>query len=347
MSRKTHLVGAWPGRGPEHAMEVALTNLGPHLNSMSDGETGDRALWVTASMDALRANPDLETVHDGGWTDYNDLAQWKIKDGQKMSAGNVRLPYARAFDASFTPFKELRERFGRPDLRFQVGIPLPGDIALYSFGEGIFVDPEPVEAFTEATLREIREIAEIGGDDVVFQLETCLALVAVAQAPDEEQAAVATQMAKYLTDIAAGSPEGTRFGIHICLGDFHHKAIATMRDIRPVVLVANAVVEGWPQGRILEFVHAPFAAANEPPVEGDAFYAPLADLALPEDTRFIAGFIHESLELDAHRELLDRIEGLLGRQVDIAAACGLGRRPSEDEAWDAMQKSVALIEATS
>jgi hypothetical protein len=327
-------------------MELGLENLGPHLYCMSDGETGDRKLWVTPSMDALRANPDIETIHDGGWTDYDDLAQWRVRDGVKMSADNVRLPYARAFDASFTPFKVLRERFGRSDLRFQVGIPLPADIALYAFGEGIFGDPEPVDAFTEATLREMREIAAIGGDDVVFQLETCLALVAVAQAEDAEQPAVAEQMSEYIIALAAGMPEGTRFGIHICLGDFHHKAITTMRDVRPVVLVANAVVERWPAGRILEYVHAPFAAANEPPVEADAFYAPLADLTLPDDTRFIAGFIHESLELDDHRELLARIEGLLGRQVDIAAACGLGRRPDDDQAWDAMRKSVALIEAT-
>ena len=327
-------------------MELALDKLGPHLNRMSDGETGDRALWVTISMDALRANPDIEEIHDGGWTDYDDLALWKVREGVTMNPDNVRLPYARAFDASFTPFKVLRERFGRPDLKFQVGIPLPGDIALYSFGEGIFTDPEPVEAFTEATLREIREIVAAGGDDVIFQLETCLALVAVAQAEPSEQPALATQMAKYLTDIAARSPEGTRFGTHICLGDFHHKAIATMTDVRPAVLVANALVEGWPEGRILEYVHAPFAAANEPPIEDESFYAPLVDLKLPDDTRFVAGFVHESLELDEHRRLLGRIEGLLGREVDIAAACGLGRRPSEDEAWDAMSKSKALIEST-
>jgi hypothetical protein len=327
-------------------MEVALQQLGPHLCSMTDGETGDRALWVTPSMDALRANPDIETVHDGGWTDYTDLAEWRIRDGATMNPDNIRLPYLRAFDAAFTPFKILRERFGRPDMRFQVGIPLPADIALYAFGEGVFADHAPIDGFTEATLREMRAIQELGGDDVVFQLETCLALVAVAQAEDAAQPEVAKQMAQFVVALAEGMPEGARFGIHICLGDFHHKAIATMRSIRAVVLEANAIVESWPAGRILEYIHAPFAAANEPPVEDEAFYAPLAELALPDDTRFIAGFIHESLELDAHRELLARIEGLLGRQVDVAAACGLGRRPIEAEAWDAMEKTNALLAAT-
>ncbi len=89
-------------------MELALQHLGPHLCSMIDGETGHRALWVTPSMDALRANPDIETVHDGGWTDYNDLAQWRIRDGATMNPDNIRLPYLRAFDASFEPFKVLR-----------------------------------------------------------------------------------------------------------------------------------------------------------------------------------------------------------------------------------------------
>ena len=62
MARRTHLVGAWPGRGPEHAMEQALTRLAPHLDRLTDGETGDRHLWVTPILEKFRANPDVELV---------------------------------------------------------------------------------------------------------------------------------------------------------------------------------------------------------------------------------------------------------------------------------------------
>ena len=38
------------------------------------------------------------------------------------------------------------------------------------------------------------------------------------------------------------------------------------------------------------------------------------------------------------------IERFARRQVDVAAACGLGRRPDPAQAWDAMDKAVALID---
>jgi hypothetical protein len=344
MTRKTHLVGAWPGRDPEHAMQTALEQLAPHLDRMTDGETGDRHLWATPAIDALRANPDVEIVKDGDWNDYDDVAQFIVRDGATLNPDNIRLPYSGAFEWSFPAFKILRERYDRPDLRFQIGLPTPIDMAVFAFGEAAFGDADMVVAFTEATVREVGRIFDVGGDEVVFQLEDVVGLVGVAQAPDEASPAVAGQMAHYVTAVAARAPAGARFGIHLCLGDFRHEAIARMRDVRPLVLMANEIASGWPDDRPLDYVHAPFAAAAEPPIPDEEWYAPLADLRLPEDTRFIAGFIHESLDLEAHRELLERIETLTGRDVDVAAACGLGRRPTPDQAWDAMSKAVALIE---
>ncbi len=232
---------------------------------------------------------------------------------------------------------------GRPDLRFQVGIVAPIDDAIYAFGEAAFADPSILEAFQVATVRDIAEIHAEAGDDVVFQIETVVALVAIAQADDAAQAAVAAQMAETMIDTVRRSPVGARFGIHLCLGDFHHTAYGAMRDVRPLVLLANAIAAGFPDDHVLEYVHAPFAAAKEPPIEDEAFYEPLRDLDLPEDTRFIAGFLHESLDTEAHRELLARIERLAGREVDVAAACGLGRRDSDEEAFEQMRETAALL----
>src|SRR5579871_2398952 len=183
MARRAHLVGAWPGRDPEHAMETALRYLAPHLARMSDGETGDRRLWVTPGIDSFRANSDVEMIHDGNWTDYDDVARWRVKDGRSLDPRNIRLHHALSFQRSYPAFVELRRRFDRSDLRFQVGIPAPIDLALYTFGEVVFSDPSILEACTLATAREIDGIFAIAPDDVVFQIETVVALVGVAQAP--------------------------------------------------------------------------------------------------------------------------------------------------------------------
>jgi hypothetical protein len=39
------------------------------------------------------------------------------------------------------------------------------------------------------------------------------------------------------------------------------------------------------------------------------------------------------------------IESHVGREVDVAAACGLGRRPDVAQAWDAMEKALVLVES--
>jgi hypothetical protein len=326
-------------------MEQALNRLAPHLDRLTDGETGDRHLWVTPVMEKLRANPDVEIIRDGDWSDYEHTAAWRVREGHTLNPDNLRMHYALAFRNSYPSFQVLRERYGRPDMRFQVGIVAPIDLAIYGFGEAAFADPSILDAWTAATTRDIAEIFAEAGDDVVFQLETVVALVAIAQAEEAAQETVANQMAETMLDTVRRSPAGARFGMHLCLGDFHHTAYGKMRDVRPLVLLANAIAAGWPEGRVLEFVHAPFAAAKEPPIADEAFYEPLRELALPADTRFIAGFLHETLDTDAHRELLARIERLAGREVDVAAACGLGRRDSDEEAFEQMREAAALLEA--
>jgi hypothetical protein len=324
-------------------MDQALSRLAPYLDRLSDGETGDRHLWCTPVIEKLRANPDVELLRDGDWSDYDHVAQWKVRDGHTLDPANLRMHYALAFRNSYPSFRILREDHGRPDLRFQVGIVAPIDLAIYAFGEAAFADPSILEGWQVATVRDIEEIHAEAGDDVVFQIETVVALVAIAQADDAAQPAVAAQMAETMLDTIRRSPAGARFGIHLCLGDFHHTAYGGMRNVRPLVLLANAIAAGFPDDRVLEFVHAPFAAAKEPPIAEESFYEPLSELALPDDTRFIAGFLHESLDTEAHRELLARIERLTGREVDVAAACGLGRRDSDEEAFEQMREAAALL----
>jgi hypothetical protein len=80
-------------------------------------------------------------------------------------------------------------------------------------------------------------------------------------------------------------------------------------------------------------VHAPLAAADNPPVTDPAFYAPLAGLELGPDVRFIAGFAHEDQDAVTQFRVRQLIEDAVGHPVDISNSCGLGRRqPAAAEA---------------
>ena len=109
----------------------------------------------------------------------------------------------------------------------------------------------------------------------------------------------------------------------------NNKAFGTMSDVNPLVLLSNAIVAGWPAGRPLDLIHAPFAAADNPATTDRAFYEPIRNLSVPPGTRFAAGFAHESQSLADQRTIRGVIEDGLGREVVIAAACGLGRRTPE------------------
>lgn len=305
-------------------MELALGKLGGRLRSLPDGETGERRNWIIHIVEGLRDHPDIEVAKEGDWSDYDRTPRFRMARGKRLSADALRLGYADAFRANYGTFKALREKHGLPDLAYQVGIPGDLDLALFSFGPvGILTKRRP---FTEAALREITAIQREAGTDVVFQIEVPAELVFVAQMPGILRPLVARYMAGGIRRLARLSPSGTRFGIHLCLGDMNHHALVRMADVGPVVQLGNAIARGWPAGRSLEYIHAPFAAADIAPVLDQSWYQPLSKLALPAGTRFVAGCIHEDLSIQDQRTVIETIERLLGKRVDLATACGLGRR---------------------
>jgi hypothetical protein len=180
-----------------------------------------------------------------------------------------------------------------------------------------------------------------GGNEVLFQIEVPAELVFMTKAPGPLRPAMAGWLGGIVANLAAQSPAGSRFGVHLCLGDLGHQALGRLRDTGPLVLLANAIGSRWPDGRSLEYVHAPLAAGEDPPPADPAFYRPLRRLALPDGTRFVAGLLHEGRSVDELRPLLAEIESLLGRWVDVAAACGLGRR-SPQAAQEIMRQGAAM-----
>jgi len=144
-------------------------------------------------------------------------------------------------------------------------------------------------------------------------------------------------MGRGVAKLARQAPEGARFGLHLCLGDMNHRALGRMSDTGPLVALTNAIVAAWPAGRALEYVHAPFAAAEEPPPTDPGWYAPLRRLRLPSPTRIIAGVAHEDQDLATQHQIVQLIDGLVGERAGVSTSCGLGRR-TPDAATRALRR---------
>ncbi|WP_040790754.1 hypothetical protein [Nocardia paucivorans] len=339
--RRALLVGTLPGDTAEDAMRAAVERLGASLRYLPDGETGDRRDWVAGLITSFADHTDLEIARPGNWSNYKDQQNYRVRKGHHLRGENLDLKYLSWYRTNRKVFDRLKsERPELSDVDFQVGIPGDLDLTMFTMGPTRMFGHRA--AFAEATLRDITAIREEGGDDVLFQLELPVETVFVAKS-GPLGGFVANRMAAGVHRLVAATPAGTRFGVHLCLGDLGHKALTGIGSARPLVRLANALAAAWPEGRTLEYVHAPFAAGDEPPQSEPAFYRALSGLRLPEQTRFVAGFLHESSTLDEQRRLLDTIETAVGRQVDVAAACGLGRRTPAD-AYKTMDQARTLCE---
>ncbi len=340
--RSTLLVGSIPAGSAEEAMTQAMREVGPHLRYLPDGETGERDRWVVGIVNSLRSHPDLEVRKEGAWTNYKDQLHFRVRKGHTLTGDSLDLGYLRAYRDSWPVFERLRSESDRP-LTFQVGI--PGDFDMAMFAMGMTGPFRHRRAFTDATVRDIEQIHAQAGDDVLFQIEVPAELVFVTQVPPAAQPYMSGWLGGIVANLAKRAPQGARFGVHLCLGDLGHKALGKLRDATPLVRLTEAIARRWPAGRPLEYVHAPLAAGEEPPVLDPAFYQPLNQLRLPLSTRFVAGFVHESRSIDELRQILAQVESQLGHSVDVAAACGLARRGSE-AATTVMRQTAELCESS-
>lgn len=250
MTRIAHLVGSIPLASPEEAMAAGLERLGPNLRWLPDGETGERRNWIIHIIESFRRHPDLEIKREGDWSDYDATPVFAIRKGHTLTGESLDFGHADDFAKNYPTFLKLREQYGHDDLAYQLGLPGDFDMALFTLGPlGAFRHRRP---FTEANLRTIRTVHEQAGDDVVFQVEVPAELVFVAKMPLPLQPLMAAFLARGLVALAAESPEGARFGVHLCLGDMNHRALGRMSDVSPLVHLANAIAAKWPAGRPLD-----------------------------------------------------------------------------------------------
>ena len=324
--RRAHLVGSFPAPTAAEAMRLAVDRLGPDLDYLPDGETGERRNWVISMIEGFRQHPDLRLAREGDWSDYDKIPRFALRRGHRLYGAAVNLGIVAAARSASPEFAALRagmtQAQDRP--RLQVGIPGDTDLALFTFGPTGPV--RHLRPFTEALAITMHQVWELLGDDALFQIEVPAELVLLARAPARARAAAAALLARRIAALAQGAPEGARFGVHLCLGDMNHRALGQLTDTAPVVLLANALAARWPAGRPLEYVHVPLAAADNPPTEDAAFYQPLSGLRLGPEVRLIAGFAHEDQDPAAQFRIRGVVEDAVGRPVGISTSCGLGRR---------------------
>ncbi|MFE7746808.1 hypothetical protein [Nocardia sp. NPDC057455] len=326
-TRTVHFVGSFPAESTDVAMRAMLESAGPRLRTLPTGETRRYEFYIQPIIEDLVTQGVLAVKKPGTWRSSRDRTIHRAARGADLLGGCMDLGYLREAREALPILRGLRGRCESPGLALQIG--MPTDFTLTFIAMGATGLRRYRRAFFDATVRDITAIRELAGDDVVVQLEATAELVLMAGAqPSHRLVDRALGLGEGIAALAAAAPEGTRFGVHLCLGSLRNKARGKLRNARPLVDLANSVVRHWPQGRILQFVHGPVAAGDIPPPTEPEFYAPFGDLALAADTDFYAGLVHDVPTEAQQSQTLQVLENALGRPVDgVACACGLGRRP--------------------
>lgn len=259
-------MGSFPATTTDEAMRAMADSAGPLLHTLPTGETRRYEYYVRPILEDLVAQGALEVARAGEWRTRRDRPRYRLPPGRTPTGAGMDLGYAGEAAEALPIFSAVRADLGRPELALQIGMPTDLTLAFVALGpKGIRSGRAP---FTEATAREIATIARMGGDDVVIQLEATAELVAMALTqPAHRMVERVLGSGRGIAALAAAAPQGTRIGVHLCLGSLHNKG-APLRTARPFVDLANSVARHWPSGRTLEYVHVPFAAGDRPPAAG-------------------------------------------------------------------------------
>ncbi|WP_432572948.1 hypothetical protein [Kineococcus sp. SYSU DK005] len=338
-----HLVGSLPQfHDAEQALAWQVHELSGRVRRLTGGETGDRSRWIVPIVQRLAGQPVLRRTRSGEWSGYDDVDRFALRRGRRLLPQHLDLRIAQNAEEELRVLSGLQHP-ATPDLPLQVCVPGHLDVALFAFG--LVAVPRTAGAVRRALGREIAATFARAGRAVVFQLELPAELVALAAAPAPLRGALARVLARPVLRQVAEAPAGTRFGVHLCLGDLGHRALRQLTSTAPLVCLTAALVRAWPAGRSLEFVHLPLSGGEAPPPVDPAFHAPLRALRglVPEHVQLVAGLVHEEQAEQDQDRVLAVVEEVLGRRVDVATSCGLGRR-SPAAAAAAVRASLRLLD---
>ena len=339
-SRRVLLVGSLPYDDEASAMARALELAGDKLVALPDGEigerseqhpNGDRSQWVAGLAGRLASDSALfdvvkaGTMSDQGFpVDFKSAVRLRPKLDPPALAERLELRYDTYALRSRQHFERLRTLAGRPDLRMQVGLPTGLGIAAAVFNPRRAM--RLAGAFATRLEREAMVIErEIGAENLIFQIEAPAEVVMAHRLP-KPLLGTATKTA---VDLARRLPDGVPVGLHLCFGDLNNKALIAPTKFGRLIDFANTLIDRWPSTHRLRYLHLPFAAGTSPAPTEAASYGALRRLTLPSGTRLVAGFVHEEPHVDSLARLLHTIEDAWGGTVDVATACGLGRRTAD------------------
>ncbi len=330
-----HLVGSINLPDADTVFRTVAGHLGSRLPRIPDGEVGDRYYWIQFQKAHFDATPGFSRLGDEPVLIRGqfDARPFVLDEGADPSV--IELPglgYADAAIDSYATFAALKADGVIPaTTRFQVSLPTPVSLI------GSLFAPLPSRAqvepvYARAMTREVERIlAAIPHDQLAIQWDVAPEFAMLDDAEIRGRRVTAwfgdahDEVLKGVVDrleiLAKLVPADVALGYHLCYGDIEEHHFAEPRDAGSLAEVMTGLFERAP--RTIDFVHLPVPIERD----DDAYFEPLASVAVPEGTELFLGLVHHE----------DGVDGALRRaktarrfvpEFGIATECGFGRGPS-------------------
>lgn len=299
------------------------------ITRVPDGERGRRRNWLAAQGPFLASVGELDAV-DTGANRYGSRGlvgkRFRPRAGIDPSSLRLDLPYAEDAAESFQTFRALQDAgvLGRA-MRMQVSMPTAMATCLALIAPEAQTEMLPV--VERALGRQVERIARmLPGDSIAVQWDVAAEFMHMELAGAETFSKEAIGAA--LVRLAGLVPAEMQLGYHLCYGDAPPEPGAKGRhfvepqDTALLVEIANAIVAG--ADRRVEWIHMPVPINRA----DDEYFAPLANLRLPPDTRLYLGLVHEEDGLGgAQRRAAAAARFVSG--FGVATECGMQNEPRE------------------
>ena len=320
------LVGGVNLDGPEEVFRTVARVAGDSVRRIPDGAGGRRRDLISAQLPLLFTNPAFEQAvveRPAYGSGTVSASVFRPKPDVDVAAVRLALPYARDAVVTYSIFTDLQEK-GEipPDAVYQVTLPT-------AIASTALLDP--------AAHRDLLPRIEAGLGEQVRAIVTTVPPERLAIQWDVELEFLAMEMERMggqhgtfgrtdilsaLTRLSELVPKEVELGYHLCYGNLDGRRFLEPIDAGLLVEVANHVAAT--AERVLNWVHLPVPAGRA----DDAYYAPLADLRLPLETRLYLGLVHAE---DGFEGAAKRVEAAAAyvRGFGVAAECGLQHVPAD------------------
>ena len=318
-----HLVGSIAMDDCEQVFREISAVLGPYLDKIPDGETGERARWIYFQRTMLMEHPAMEidpTVPELALYQWDgkllrSLPLLRFKESINPDDVEFATGYDKAAEYSYGVFKRLREEgVIPPGVRFQVCLPTPMSSCYMYVSHKAYDDYQRV--YLKSLLHALNRIMDnIPHEDLYIQYDVCQEVLLFENYFPHRPPDYKEQIFAELAVLGDSVPSDVKLGYHLCYGTPYDEHLVMPRDTGILVELMNGIVDGV--RREVDFLHIPVPRDRTDP----AYFVPLKNFRA--DTKLYLGLIHHDDENGDLERI--RVAQQFAGDFGIGTECGWGR----------------------